>query len=1624
VSENGAPGESAATAPTILVVEDNPITRKLFHVALGSEGYEVLEAPDGARALVLAEARRPDLVLQDLVLPDIDGFDLVHRLRRVPGMAGVPIVACSAFVSALGHPEIASLGFADFLLKPIDPSRLLEAVRGHLRSRATVDTQPGRGRRILAVDDDPIQLKLLGTLLTGLGFEVDTAGDGKAALEQAWTRPPDAIVSDTLMPHVDGFRLCLAARRDPRLARVPVVLFSAIYQDETARALARKVGASALVARTPSFGGVVDALLASLAAEPPAAPAGPMEAFLDEHTREVARQLGREAARNAELAEHDALQTATLAILSGVADALASAEDPATILGDVLAQCLDAAGLPMAALYVTGADGELSLRAQSGYPQAAAAELATLWGHAALVRDAAAAGTPLALPGGRVPGEPARDFLARAGGTSALVVPLLGGGECVGAILMVSDWKDLTAAHWLSFARTLSVQFGQALRLSRKRREAEALAGVARTLTESLNVSAVAERIVESVLVLFGVRSAGFRLLHPDGSLVAVAADPSGVHAGPGDVLAPGMGISGRVLAEGRPVRCRDLLADPGFVVDDAIRARLVRSDVRAFLAVPLRAQGKAIGVLSIADRVGREFSEAEATLLQTFADQAALALQNARLYEEAERRRQAAESLAELGRLLSRSLDLDVVAAQIVESVGALLGAQEAALYRLEPSGALRALAASGGVEALLGPGRVLPPGAGVAGLAVRERQAVAISDLVQDPRVTLPADVRGRADALSSRAVLAVPLLVQDRVIGVLAIGDRAGREFAPDETALARAFGDQAALALENARHYEEAEQRRREAEVLAELARNVNASLDLDTVFQRVAEGARGLCGGDLAAIALRDPDSGTMAIRYGTGFRSGFAGVRIEPGQGAGGSVIATGRPFRTDEYLADNRVAKDDAAPAKDEGIVAQVVVPILTGGRVEGLIYVSNRTRRPFTDRDEAIILRLAEHAAIALGNAALLNREREARAAAETSDQRFRLAARATRDTIWDRDLLTDAVTRNDGGLGIFGYSPEEAGSHAAWWLERVHPDDAPRLVAGVRAAIDGTGESWTDEYRFRRRDGSYASVVDRAYLVRDEAGRAIRMIGAMADITPRKQAEEALKTQAQVLDAMAEGMSVTDPDGTIVITNPAFDAMFGYARGELVGQPVTVLNNLAPEESARLVGEVIESLETTGTWSGEFVNRRKDGSPFTSQASIKTVELSGRRHWVSVQEDVTGRKQAEAAREELERQFLQAQKMEAVGQLAGGVAHDFNNLLTVIRGRSQMLLKRLDPKAPLRRHVQLIDGAADRAAALTRQLLAFGRKQVFQPRVLDVNAVVAATEKMLRRLIGEDIELVTALEPAVGRVKADPGQLDQVIMNLAVNARDAMPRGGRLVLETGNVELDETAVEGRVGLAPGRYVTLVVRDAGCGMDAATLARIFEPFFTTKEPGKGTGLGLATVFGIVKQSGGHIEVESAPGRGATFTIHLPRVEEAADASDPETPAAAVKPGSETVLLVEDEDELREMIGEMLEAAGYGVLQAGGGEEALQVAARHPGSIQLLLTDVVMPHMGGRELAERLATRHPALKVLYVSGYTDDRIGDHGVLDPGIALLHKPFTPASLTDRVREVLDAPLQPE
>jgi two-component system, cell cycle sensor histidine kinase and response regulator CckA len=630
-----------------------------------------------------------------------------------------------------------------------------------------------------------------------------------------------------------------------------------------------------------------------------------------------------------------------------------------------------------------------------------------------------------------------------------------------------------------------------------------------------------------------------------------------------------------------------------------------------------------------------------------------------------------------------------------------------------------------------------------------------------------------------------------------------------------------------------------------------------------------------------------------------------------------------------------------------------------------------------------------------------------RRAERALRESEARYRRIVETANEGVWMTDASWRTEYVNRVMAGMMGYRVEEMVGRTL--LSFVFEDDRD----GVRRAIDPVRDGAREpvELRLRRKGGAEIWVTASTAQILDERGAIEGLLAMCSDITARRRAAAERARLNSAVEQAAEAIMMTKRDGTIVYVNPAWQRLTGHSSTDVLGRTPRLLR--ADVQNPRVYSDLWETILDGRVWRGELTNRHKDGSLYTWEETITPVrDESGRiTEFIAFGQDTS-------ARRDLEARLRQSQKMEAVGRLAGGVAHDFNNLLTVITGYSERLLTGLADDDPLRKGAEAIKRSADRAASLTQQLLAFSRRQILAPKVLDLNHVVTNMNKLLRRLIGEDVELVTRPAADLGRIKADPNQIEQVIMNLAVNSRDAMPQGGTLTIETSNVLLDKAFAAQYLGLQPGPYVVLTVTDTGCGMDQETQSHLFEPFFTTKEQGKGTGLGLSTTYGIVKQSGGYIWAESEVGRGTTFRIYLPRIDEVTESPAPAPEARTAPLGSETILLVEDEEAVRHLLRDILLRYGYTVLEAENGPQAIAVCRAHSEPIHLVITDMVMPQMSGWEVADAVSALRPKARLIYMSGYIEHVVVEQRVLESGVAFLGKPFTPETLGRKVREVLD------
>jgi two-component system, cell cycle sensor histidine kinase and response regulator CckA len=671
---------------------------------------------------------------------------------------------------------------------------------------------------------------------------------------------------------------------------------------------------------------------------------------------------------------------------------------------------------------------------------------------------------------------------------------------------------------------------------------------------------------------------------------------------------------------------------------------------------------------------------------------------------------------------------------------------------------------------------------------------------------------------------------------------------------------------------------------------------------------------------------------------------------------------------------------------------------------------------------RKDGTLLWLEVHSSLAEYNGKLatqllyldITERKQAENALRESEERFRLIAETIDEIFWIFDLEKGNATyispaheriwgtRRDGFLDALEVP-----------FDQIHPDDRER-VASITALMK-TGQPLDYEHRIIRPDGSIRRLWNRCFPIADEDGQVKRYVGVAQDVTARWNAEEALKESReylnQIINRVGDPIFVKDDQHQFVLVNDAMCHLTGRGREDLLGMEADELLPTALAASMRKQEQEILDAGKECLIEENFPDIYGNTRAMMSKKT-RLIDKSGKRHIIGVLRDITEYKR-------LQIQFMQSQKMEAIGLLAGGVAHDFNNLLTVINGYSELLMRKLAPNDARRRDLEQIMNAGQQAASLTAQLLAFSRKQILQPKVLSLNDSLDETGKMLRRLIGEDIDLVAITQPSLGLINADPGQIQQILLNVAVNARDAMPQGGKLTIETANVEFDDAYVHRHPIVKKGSYVMLSISDNGIGMDEATQSRIFEPFFTTKAQGEGTGLGLSTVYGIVKQSNGLIWVYSEVGKGTSFKIYFPREQGMVPGTDTEQKPKREYRGSETILVAEDDASVRELSCLILRDRGYTVLSASNGKEALAVAREYSSQIHLVVTDVVMPGMSGRDFVLQLEAARPGIKALYVSGYADNAIVHHGMLDANLAFLQKPFAAESLARKVREVIEA-----
>jgi PAS domain S-box-containing protein len=1024
-------------------------------------------------------------------------------------------------------------------------------------------------------------------------------------------------------------------------------------------------------------------------------------------------------------------------------------------------------------------------------------------------------------------------------------------------------------------------------------------------------------------------------------------------------------------------------------------------------------------------------------------------------------------ELLAAISRKTTAILQLDELLHQAIALIREQFGYFNVSILMVEGEYLVLRAAALDWMARLEGSLRLAPGREGVTGWVAGNGRPLLVPDVSREPRF-MKCD-----EQVLTKSELAVPIMLKGEVIGVLDAQSAELNAFSPIDVYTLQTVADQLAIAVENARLYDETRQRAERLAVVNRIAAAAGATLRLDDLMAAVYREVTAVFRADAFFIALYDEAAGELDFRFQMDEGVQEPRARQPLGQGLSAQVIREKRPLLIREFQQERPRLPMPALWGTMKLPSSWLGVPMRLGERVTGLISVQAYRPRAFGEEEQMLLSTLADQVAVAVENARLFETVQAELEERRQAEEKFRDLAEQSPNMIFINSAGR-VVYANARCEELMGYTREELYAPGFEFLSLIAPDSVGMLQRSYALHLRGE-EVPSYEYSLITKDGRRLEAILHTRLIR--YGEESAILGTITDITSRKRTERLLKALNAAGLAMERALSLEEilPTAGAELRNLGFqsavflrddsngDLRLGYlshdpaAIAELEGLVgLKARDFMLPPESAagylRLLSErraelrdglaAIEAALPESLRHLAQVIAQKAGIQKSIAAPLAVGELAIGILTVHAddltEEDVPAvaafanqiaaawRKarlmgDLERSLEQLKRaqeQLVQSQKMEAIGRLAGGIAHDFNNLLTAIGGYTELLLTRFPSAGAVHSDLEEIKRATSKAGSLTRQLLAFSRKQVLQPKVLDLNEVIGGMQKMLCRLLGEHIELITVLSAGIGQVLADPMQIEQVIMNLAINAGDAMAQGGRLILETANVELERVLEPDGSEVEAGSYVMIAVSDTGVGMDPDTQSRLFEPFFTTKALGKGTGLGLSTVYGIVKQSGGHIEVYSKPGFGSTFKVFLARAEEITTAPRKASLIELDPRGTETILLVEDEAVVRDLVGRVLEGLGYTVLQAEGAEQALNICGQLRRPLHLLISDVVLPGINGWELGCRLREAQPEARLLFMSGYTASSIMQRGILEPGVPFLQKPFSPQTLARRVREVLD------
>ncbi|GEM_PF-431438 len=1825
ISKDSDAGTTAP--PAILVIEDNPITRKLVQVTLRKEGYEVIAVADGKSALEEAARRMPALILLDLKLPDIDGIDLLGKLRALRGGEGIPILAFTGFVTKVEEGIVANAGFTDFLIKPVEPSQLVAAIRTYLLPADARSEKAGGGRRLLLVDDDPIQLKYSRLQFTNAGFNVTAVRSGRDALDRARKQPPDVIVSDVLMPGMDGFQLCYAVRRDPGLRGVPVVLISANYLEEADRGLAERIGASAYVYRGAGMKEMLEAVVRALSREAPAATLQNDEEFERERRARIVWQLDRLMNLRLGAQQRSYTQVAILNELSLISEALVQRRDASAALKGILAHCLDGAGLSRGVLYLADDQGRPQLLVQYGCDNLLGAAK-NLFGQPELFATLLKAEYPVQLPSAAVPEQAGRALLAAMEAESVLIIPIprTSGGR--GLLALFSASRNLVDEDWVAFGRSLAAQIGQTIALSqailklvKSEQELRRYAEIVDTTTDMLAIRDTHNRyvVVNDEFCKYLGRARGqiightpAEFFHPDqydeivrpsaerclqGETVKVdawidypgagrryvnlhyhpfrdaAGRVTGVLVAARDItdrkrqedelnyinralkamsacnavvvrsvnehgflsefcrvlveevgfkmvwvgraeqdaartVRPvaqagfeqgylervkitwadnelGRGPAGTAIRTGKPGVIQNVHTDPRFA---PWREEAVKRGFAAVAALPLIVSGEIFGSLNLYAAEAESFDDREITLLGELANEFAHGIEFLHTRREQEKTQAA---LRESEALLRLFIEHAPAAIAMFDANMRYLAVSRRWMsdYNLGDQNLIgrshyevfpeipqrwrevhqRCLAgaseiceedrferADGSAQWLRWEARPWRRGdGGIGGILIftvditeRKHAAAGLRKLASVVEQTDDLVLITNAEGIIEYANPAferrsghplVKLLGRKPNIVKSGLHDEAffrrmwatilkGEPFREifinrrrngeiyyeqktitplrDESGKITHFVSTGKDVTEQRLAQEQLQLRLEQQNAVARLGQFALAVREPATIEAEAVAILAHTLHVEFSKVLKKIPGREALLLSAGVGWRKGLVGHAVmEIGQHTlAGFALRSKTPVLVEDVAREKRFKPPPLFT--EHGIVSGASIIIGDPGNPLGILGVHSTRQRRFTDNDihflEAVANILAE------GQLRYVQEQMLAQ-----TEKRFAHLINSSPSVIYATTLAKPhrCTFVSETFKDVIGIEPAIMQNDLNFWPEHVHPEDLRTILPEIETLLRRGGG--TVEYRFRRKDGGYCWIRDVFRVIDDE------IVGSWTDVTSSREAERKIEESEERFRAIAAASNdiVYEwvPHGHQFTWYGEIGALLGYGAGEFDGTLAGWENSIHPDDRERVLLAVEAHLQNPDRpFSEEYRVRTKEGGyRYFTDHGLVIYGREGVPRWIGAVRDITDNKL-------LELQLAQAQKMEAVGQLTGGVAHDFNNRLTAIIGNLELLERRLEGDPTALRFVRAALTAAEGGADLTKNLLSFSRKQVLDTQAFNANDVVRGMHDLFHSTLGETIRVETTLAADLWTINTDRSLLENVLLNLVINARDAMPGGGTLTIETGNCVLDAKYVARHAHAKAGDYVLIAVSDTGAGMSEEVKRHAFEPFFTTKERGKGTGLGLSMAYGFVKQSSGHIELYSELGHGTSVKLYLPRHKLAAEKDSMAGAVATWKLGKlpgRKVLVVEDDAGVLAIARETLIDMECQVIAAENGPAALQCFAREP-DIDILFTDVVMPGgMTGVELAQKLRERKPDLKVIYTSGYAPQAAANHISTTENDYWLAKPYRARALKLVVRRAL-------